>query len=94
MSWIDKLRRTEKQEPDKQYLYYVRQQLKQDVYAIVRVTWYDEDGIYSVTETRVNKRDAEVIQEFSDIVGNALTIGADVSVICVEKSERLDLHDL
>jgi len=94
MSWIDHLRKSEKQEPDKQYLYYVRQQLKQQVYAVVRVTWYDEDGIYSVTETRVNKRDAQVIQEFSDIVGNALTIGADVSVICVENSERLDLHDL
>ena len=94
MSWIDHLRKSEKQEPDKQYLYYVRQQLKQQVYAVVRVTWYDEDGIYSVTETRVNKRDAEVIQEFSDIVGNALTIGADVSVICVANSERLGLHDL
>ena len=94
MSWIDRLKRTEKEDPDKQYLYYVRQQLRQQVYAVVRVPWYDEEGIYSVTETRVNKRDAEVIKEFTEIVGNALTIGADVSVICVEKSERLDLHDL
>ncbi len=94
MSWIDKLRKTEKQEPDKQYLYYVRQQLRQQAYAVVRVTWYDEEGICSVTESRISKSDPEVVQEFSDIISNALCIGGDVSVICVDKSERLDLHDL
>ena len=81
MSWIDHLRKSEKQEPDKQYLYYVRQQLKQQVYAVVRVTWYDEDGIYSVTETRVNKRDAEVIQEDPEVSQDEPEVIHDAEVI-------------
>ena len=92
MSWMDKLSHRNF-EPQQQLLFYSQQQLSNDIYAIVRVTWSNGDGCCAVTESRINLYDIDVVMEFTDIVGSALRAGADVSVICIDDPESLGLEE-
>jgi len=93
MSWMDKLSRSNF-EPQQRLLFYSQQSLSNDVYAIVRVTWFSGGNCCAVTETRINLYDIDVVMEFTDIVGNALRTGADVSVICIDDPENLGIQEV
>ena len=92
MSWMDKLSRSNF-EPQQRLLFYSQQPLSDDIYAIVRVTWFNSDGCCAVTESRINLYDIDVVMEFTDIVGGALRAGADVSVICIDDPKSLGLEE-
>tara|TARA_B100001778_G_scaffold319003_1_gene308082 strand:+ start:2902 stop:3186 length:285 start_codon:yes stop_codon:yes gene_type:complete len=93
MNWIDRLRRGEPSDQNSQHLYYVRSELLNCYFAVIRVTWFDTSGIYCISETRINKREIDVISEFSEIVGMALRAGSNVSIICAEDPEYLGIYD-
>lgn len=93
MNWIDRLRRGEPSDQDSQLLYYVRSELLGKYFAVIRVTWFDSTGICCVTETCIEKREIDVITEFSEVVGMALRDGSNVSVICGEDPVSLGIYD-
>lgn len=93
MNWIDRLRRGEPSDQDSQLLYYVCSELLSQYFAVIRVTWFDTKGICCVSETRIEKREIDVITEFSEVVGMALRAGSNVSVICAEDPVSLGIYD-
>ncbi|BAQ93546.1 hypothetical protein [uncultured Mediterranean phage uvMED] len=93
MNWIDRLRRGEPSDQDSQLLYYVRSELLSQYFAVVRVTWFDTKGICCISETRIEKREIDVIAEFSEVVSMALRAGSNVSVICAEDPVSLGIYD-
>lgn len=96
MSWIDKLckrRPEEPNEPVRRLLFYSQQELENEFYAVVRVTWFDGDKVCGVSECKIDTYNADVIMEFSDIVGNALQAGADVSIICIDDPESVGITE-
>mgnify|MGYP003112664918 FL=1 len=96
MSWLDKLCRRQPEEPEKpiqRLLFYSKQELENEFYAVVRITWFDGSKVCAVNECKIDSYNADVIMEFSDIVGNALRAGADVSIICIEDPANLGFEE-
>ncbi len=92
MSWLDKLRKRQPEEPNepiRRLLFYSQQELQNEFYAVVRVTWFHNGKVCGVTESKIDSYDADVVIEFSEIVGNALRAGADVSIICIDEPADL-----
>ena len=65
-------------------LYYVRQKLPVDVYAIIRINWHIKQKLVGVSESKMLSVDEDVIAEFTEIIGTALRTGCEVCVICSE----------
>lgn len=93
MSWMDNLRKRKKEDPINRLLFFSKQDLQQGVYAVIRITWYCENAICAVSETRISTHDEDVIAEFTDLVGNALRAGCDVSVVCIDDPEHLGIRE-
>ena len=90
MGWMSRLR---KPNPNrKQLLYFVQDLLKDDFFAVVRITWFAAGKICSVNEVVVLRDDELAIAEFTGLVGEALRGGADVSVTCIAKAEEVGLE--
>ena len=91
MGWMSRLR---KPNPNrKQLLFFTKDQLKNNYFAVIRITWYLHDKISGVSETSIGLYDQDVIAEFSDLVGNALRAGCDVSVACIDDPQHLGIYD-
>jgi hypothetical protein len=93
MSWLDNLRGYKKEDPINRLLFFSKQELAEQTYAVARVTWFFEGKIAGVSETSIGLYDPDVIAEFSDLVGNALRAGCDVSVICIDDPQYLGIYD-
>ena len=93
MSWLDNLRKRKKEDPINRLLFFSKQELAEQTYAVVRVTWYLQGKICGVTETAIGLYEEDVIAEFSDLVGNALRAGCDVSVACIDDPQHLGIHE-
>ena len=90
MGWMSRLR---KPNPNrKQLLYFVQDLLKDDFFAVVRITWFAAGKICGVNELVVLRNDELAIAEFTGLVGEALRGGADVSVTCIAKAEEVGLE--
>jgi len=92
MNWVKRLRQGEPSDQSSELLY-CRGELCGEYFAVIRVTWFDSRGICCVTETCIEKREIDVLAEFSEIVGHALRFGSEVCVICPEDPERLGIYD-
>lgn len=92
MSWLDNLRNRKPEDPMKRLLYFSRQELTEQTYAVIRVTWYLKGKICGVSETTIGLDEKDVIAEFSEYVRNALRAGCDVSVACIDDPECLGIH--
>ena len=89
MSWMSRLR---KPNPNrKQLLFFTKDQLKDNYFAVLRITWFAAGQICAVNEAVVYQDDLEAVAEFSGIVGEALRGGADVSIVCIASSEDVGL---
>lgn len=88
-------RRPKKDDPldRKQLLYYVQQDVGEDAFALVRLTWFAEGKPIGVMETKISDDREDLIPEFAEIVGEALRGGADVSIMCPEKAEALGIKE-
>jgi len=78
----------------KQLLYFAQDELKQNYFAVVRITWFAAGKICAVNEAVVYQDDSVAVAEFSGIVSQALQGGADVSVVCIASSEDVGLEPL
>tara|TARA_R100001163_G_C5056182_1_gene192591 strand:+ start:146 stop:415 length:270 start_codon:yes stop_codon:yes gene_type:complete len=76
----------------KQLLFFSKDQLKDNCFAVVRITWFAAGQICAVNEAVVYQDNLEAVAEFSEIVGEALQGGADVSVVCIASSEDVGLE--
>ena len=90
MSWLNRVRKP--QPPRKQLLFYAQEDLQNEVFAVIRISWFKGGHVCAVTETKISKYDEEVIAEFSSIVGEALRAGADVSAMSVVTAEELGIE--
>lgn len=88
-------RRPKKDDPAdrKQLLYYVQQDVGEDSFALVRLTWFAEGKPIGVMETKIRDDREDLIPEFAEIVGEALRGGADVSIMCGESAEALGIKE-
>ena len=93
MSWLDKLRKRGPEEPINRLLFFTKQELTEQSYAVIRITWYIDNQIGGVSESSIGLYDLDVIAEFSDLVGNALRAGCDVSVACIDDPQYLGIYD-
>tara|TARA_B100000085_G_C18198261_1_gene372592 strand:- start:28 stop:297 length:270 start_codon:yes stop_codon:yes gene_type:complete len=76
----------------KQLLFFTKDQLKENYFAVIRITWFAAGQICAVNEAVVYRDDLEAVAEFSGIVGEALRGGADVSIVCVARAEDVGLE--
>ena len=90
MSWLSKVRKPEP--PRKQIVYFAQEELQNEYYAVIRITWFAAGEICAISESVVYQSDLETVAEFSGIVGEALRGGADVSVVCVASSADVGLE--
>ena len=90
MSWLDRVRKP--QPPRKQLLFFAQEDLQNEVFAVIRISWFKGGNVCAVTESKISKYDDEVIAEFSGIVGEALRAGADVSAMSVVSAEELGIE--
>jgi len=93
MSWLDNLRKRKPEDPINRLLFFSKQELQHDTYAVIRVTWYLQGKICGVSETAIGLYEEDVIAEFSSFVGNALRAGCDVSVACIDDAECLGIYE-
>ena len=75
-------------------LLFCQQPLEQDNYAVIRITWYLSGMICGISETSIKLWEADIIEEFVDILRNALQVGCDVSVVCIDDMEHLGLIEV
>lgn len=92
MSWLDRFRNRKAKKHENRLLFYRQDELQNEYYAVVRISWFNDGKVCGVTESKIDTYDADVVMEFSDIVGNALRAGADVSVVCIDDPENLGIH--
>jgi hypothetical protein len=93
MSWLDNLRKRKPEDPINRLLFFSKQELAEQTYAVIRITWYLQGKVCGVSETAIGLYEQDVIAEFSDLVGNALRAGCDVSVVCVDDPHNLGIHE-
>jgi|TARA_B100000085_G_scaffold6838_1_gene6281 hypothetical protein len=93
MSWLDNLRKRKPGEPINRLLFFSKQELTEQTYAVIRITWFLEGKIAGVSETAIGLYEEDVISEFSDLVGNALRAGCDVSVACIDDPQYLGIYE-
>ena len=93
MGWLDNLRKRKPEDPINRLLFFSKQELTEQTYAVIRITWYLQGKIAGVSETSIGLYDQDVIAEFSDLVGNALRAGCDVSVACIDDPQYLGIYD-
>ena len=93
MSWLDNLRNRKPEEPINRLLFFSKQELTEQTYAVIRVTWYLQGKICGVSETAIGLHEEDVIAEFSGFVGNALRAGCDVSVACIDDPQYLGIYE-
>ena len=75
-------------------LLFCRQPLEDDNYAVIRITWYIGGIVCGISETSIKLWERDIIEEFVDILRNALQVGCDVSVVCIDDMEHLGLVEV
>ena len=91
MGWMSRLR---KPNPNrKQLLFFCQDQLKENYFAVIRITWFAAGQICAVNEMYVEDK-LEAVAEFSGMVGQALRGGADVSIVCIVSADEVGLDEL
>lgn len=98
-AWFNQLmskpkKQPQKQEPDqRRFVYVYHQDLPDDIFAIVRLTWYKDKKASSVDEIALIKED-ELYDGFADVLRQALEAGADISLKTSLDAELLGIEEL
>ena len=97
MSWLDNLRKPKAEQPSEQpssrEFFYSHDRLANQYFAVIRLTWYLEGKVCAVTESSIAIYDKDVVSEFTSILDNALKLGADASVVCIEEAAALGIYE-
>lgn len=98
-AWFNRLmsrpkKPSKRQESDQGPVVYVyHQDLPEEIFAIVRLTWYRNKMVSSVDEIALIKED-ELYEGFPDVLRQALDAGADVSLKTSLDAEILGIQEL
>jgi hypothetical protein len=96
MKWLKRLFGM-KDELERQRLLFVsKRELPEDTFAIVRLSWFDDDGVHSIDEVKLiyeDETEEDMIPQFALIVAEALRGGADVSILTKVEPELLGIVD-
>ena len=90
MSWLDNLRKPEP--PRKQLLFFANEELANEYFAVIRLTWFDQGKVRSVSESHIHLYDLDARAEFHSTVKAALRAGADVSALCIAPATELGIE--
>ena len=90
MNWLSKVSRSGR--PRKQIVYFSQEELQNEYYAVIRITWFFDGEICDVFESSISRYDKEAVAEIPSIIRAALTHRADVSVVCVETADAVGLE--
>ena len=93
MGWLDDLRRPKAEQPSSRDFFYSQDRLANQYFAVIRLTWYLDGKVCAVTESSVATYDKDVVAEFTSILDNALKLGADASVVCIEEAQALGIYE-
>ena len=97
MGWLDDLRRPKAEQPSEQPssrdFFYSHDRLANQYFAVIRLTWYLDGKVCAVTESSIATYDKDVVAEFTSILDNALKLGADAAVVCIESADVLGFHE-
>ncbi len=97
--WLDRLMgrpkdEPQQQEPPKHRLVYVyNQELPEEIFAIVRLTWYRDGKANRVDEVCLIKED-ELYSNFSVVLAEAIDAGADITIKTSLDSEVLGIQEV
>ena len=93
MGWLDDLRRPKAEQPSSRDFFYSHDRLANQYFAVIRLTWYLDGKVCAVTESSIAIYDKDVLAEFTSILTEALRLGADVCVVCIEDPKVLGIHE-
>ena len=93
MDWLNNLRKPKAEEPPSQSFFYSHDKLAHQYFAVIRLTWYLDGKVCAVTESSIAIYDKDVVSEFTSILNNALKLGADASVVCIEEAQALGIYE-
>ncbi len=91
MDWLNNLRRPKAEEPPSRPFFYTHDKLANQYFAVIRMTWYLDGKVCAVTESSIAIYDKDVLAEFTSILSEALRLGADVCVVCIEDPKALGI---
>ncbi len=94
MDWLNNLRRPKAEEPPGRSFFYTHDKLANQYFAVIRMEWYLDGKVCAVTESSITIHDKDVQAEFTSILSEALRLGADVCVVCIEDPKALGIHKL
>ena len=98
-SWLKDLMGKPKEKPKEQQpeqrpvVYVYHEELPEEIFAIVRLTWYRDNLAISVDEIALIKEDS-LYEEFPGVLRDALKAGADVSIKTSLDAEVLGIEVL
>ena len=79
---------------EKRIFHYVQQELPNRYFAVVRMTWRDNDRkVVQVDEVKLIDEGVDTIEGFTDVARKAMLGGADISMICPYDPEHLGLNE-
>jgi len=93
MDWLDNLRKPKAEEPPSQSFFYSHDKLANQYFAVIRMAWHLDGKVCAVTESSIAIYDKDVLAEFTSILTEALRLGADVCVVCIEDPKVLGIHE-
>ena len=79
---------------EKRIFHYVQQELPNRYFAVVRMTWRDDDRkVVQVDEAKLIDEGIDTIEGFTEVARKAMLGGADISMICPYDPEHLGLNE-
>ena len=79
---------------EKRIFHYVQQELPNRYFAVVRMTWRDDDRkVAQVDEVKLIDEGIDTIEGFTEVARKAMLGGADISMICPYDPEHLGLNE-
>ena len=96
MKWLRKLLRMDDELHRQRMLFVSKRKLPDDTFAIVRLSWFNDQGVYSIDEIKLiyeNETEEDMIPQFAMIVAEALRGGADVSILTEIEPQLLGIMD-
>ncbi len=79
--------------PRKQTLSCNQKSLPDDIFAIVRLAWFEDGQAIEVDEIQIMEAGDDTISGFAALIGQALRQGADVSVLSAYPPEDLGIYE-
>lgn len=89
--WLRKVLGMESKPPRKQCLHCATKELPDEIFAVIRLSWFKNGKPYEVDEIRLIDNGDDDFEGFASVVGEALKAGADVSILTAYDAEDLGI---